>query len=269
LWLISFGYQLTRNFDTRGGSAFFHHLLSFMSSAQGMTFTLLCLFSARYTFEDLMLAKKLKQPVTLPHKNLHIFTPDILQRIGQLKNAGGGILATLTIPSPLSIEGFDAKKFLILDGVEDLGELGTLLRSASAFSWDAVWITHSCGDPFDPVCLRASQGALFDLPYRVGSIENALKHSRRLRNSLKLKLVVGKPSPIRIGTIDPDLSEARLRASADEICLLIQRPSTDTPTSTDFMPVEPAGCSDAGALPISVSGSALMYSIRDRYFNRS
>ena len=206
-------------------------------------------------------------PLTIPHKNLHIFTESILERIGQLKNAGGGILATLPIPTPLSIESFEAKKFLILDGIVDLGELGTLLRSASAFNWDAVWITHSCGDPFDPTCIRASQGALFNLPYRVGSIENALKHARRLPGLLRLKTTPEKKGSVRMGLVNPDLSESKVKCSTGEVCLLIQRPTKDTPSSTDFVSVQPTGCSNVSSMPLSVSGTTLMYAIRDRYFN--
>jgi hypothetical protein len=166
----------------------------------------------------------------------------------------------------VSLESFDAKRFLVLDGIEDLGELGTLIRSAAAFDWDAVWITHSCGDPFDPVCIRASQGALFELPYRFGSIENALKHSRKLPNSLKLKLVPNSAPSMRIGLMNVHLTESAVRHSGNSICLLIQRTSKDTPKSTDFLSVAPSGCPDASILPLQVAGSSLMYAIRDRYF---
>ena len=222
----------------------------------------------RFVFDDIILDKKPKNDLKYQYKNLHVFSPTIIERIGQLKNSKAGILATLPIPVPLSMESFDAKRFLIIDGIDDLGELGALLRSASAFDWDAVWITHSCGDPFDPSCIRSSQGSLFSLPYRVGSIDNALKHARKMQNVTKLKLVVGSHPGIRIGLVEPDLSESKLRVSeSGEICLLIQRLKGDSPKSTDFLSIAPAGNADPAVIPLQVSASSLMYAIRDRYFN--
>jgi hypothetical protein len=232
-----------------------------------MPFHLISKRAIRFVFEDIILAKKPKGEIAYPHKNLHVFSPQIIEKVGQLKNSRLGLLATLPIPTPLSLESFDAKRFLVLDGIEDLGELGTLIRSASAFYWDAVWITHSCGDPFDPACIRSSQGALFELPYRVGSIENALKHARKVSTTLKLKAVEGAKPAVRIGIMNADLTESTIRHSDSNICLLIQRSTKSTPKSTDFISVAPGGIMDPSVLPLQVSGSSLMYAIRDRYFN--
>lgn len=227
------------------------------------------MFIRRHIFDDILLDRKPKAELKYSYKNLHVFTPSIIDRIGSLKNAGSGILATLPIPNPLSLEAFDSQRFLILDGIEDLGELGTLLRSASAFDWEAVWITHSCGDPFDPACIRASQGALFDLPYRVGSIDNAVKHARKLTGSNRLRLNPGVRGKITIGLTAPDLSEANLETSSKNMCLLIQRPTDNTRTFRDFALVNISTESSMLHAPLSVTASSLMYAIRDRYFKPS
>lgn len=195
-----------------------------------------------------------------------ITTPRILERIGQLKNSRSGILATLHIPPPLSLEAFSAKKMLIFDGIDDTGELGTLLRSACAFDWDAVWITHSCADPFDPICLRASQGVLLSMPYRVGSIENALQHARREKSMLKLRFVESKSGGLKIGLADPELGESSMSSSGGEVCLLIQKEFLDSPKANDFKSIEISGISPSRTLPLSVIGSSLIYAISNRYF---
>ena len=61
---------------------------------------------------------------------------------------------------------------LALDGVSDPGNLGTLLRTALALGWDAVFFLPGCCDPFNGKVLRASKGALFKLPYQKGSWED-------------------------------------------------------------------------------------------------
>jgi TrmH family RNA methyltransferase len=57
---------------------------------------------------------------------------------------------------------------LVLDGVSDPGNLGTLLRTALALGWQGVFFLPGCADPFNSKALRAAQGALFHLPYKKG-----------------------------------------------------------------------------------------------------
>lgn len=230
---------------------------------------IICSNSLRFEFEDLILDKKPKSDLPYKFKDLYVVSPKLLEKISQLKSARSGILATLRMPAPVSAESLDAKRILLLHGIDDLGELGTILRSASAFDWDFVWLTHSCGDPFDPVCIRASQGALFDLPYRVGSIENALKHVRRVsKSSVKLKLDPSKRPDIKLGLSDVvDLKETAITQSGSgSVCLLIQNEATTCPATTDFRSVDIANLEDAAALPLSVRSASILSAVRDRYF---
>lgn len=56
------------------------------------------------------------------------------------------------------------RRLLVLEGVQDPGNLGTLLRCATAFGWDGVWLLPGCCDPFNDKALRASRGASLRLP---------------------------------------------------------------------------------------------------------
>jgi RNA methyltransferase, TrmH family len=53
---------------------------------------------------------------------------------------------------------------LVLDGVQDPGNLGTLARSAAAFGCDALVCLPGTVDPWNPKAVRASAGALFRRP---------------------------------------------------------------------------------------------------------
>ena len=55
------------------------------------------------------------------------------------------------------------KKILALDGVRDPGNLGTVMRSALAFGFDALLVGDSA-DVYSPKTVRASMGAVFSLP---------------------------------------------------------------------------------------------------------
>jgi RNA methyltransferase, TrmH family len=56
---------------------------------------------------------------------------------------------------------------LILDGIRDPGNLGTMLRSAAAAGVQGVWLAPDTVDPFAPKVLRAGMGAHFHLPLTI------------------------------------------------------------------------------------------------------
>ena len=56
-----------------------------------------------------------------------------------------------------------------LEGLQDPGNLGAILRSALAFGIKTVYITRDCVDPFSPKSLRGGMGAQF----RLEIVENA------------------------------------------------------------------------------------------------
>jgi RNA methyltransferase, TrmH family len=51
-----------------------------------------------------------------------------------------------------------------LHGVRDPGNIGTILRSASAFGASSVALGPGSADPFSPKAVRASMGAIFEVP---------------------------------------------------------------------------------------------------------
>ena len=55
-------------------------------------------------------------------------------------------------------------RYLALERVQDPGNVGTLLRSAAAFGFDAVALSPGCADAFSQKALRASMGAAVRIP---------------------------------------------------------------------------------------------------------
>ena len=53
------------------------------------------------------------------------------------------------------------KKYLLLDGVQDPGNLGTIVRSAVAFNIDTIVLSDDTVDLFNPKVLRSTQGMIF------------------------------------------------------------------------------------------------------------
>ena len=57
-----------------------------------------------------------------------------------------------------------ARLHLVLDSLQDPGNLGTILRSAGAAGDTAVWLTEGCVDVYSPKVVRAGMGAHFRVP---------------------------------------------------------------------------------------------------------
>lgn len=55
-------------------------------------------------------------------------------------------------------------RYLVLDGVQDPGNLGTVWRTADAFGASGLLLTGPCADPFGPKTVRSTMGACFRLP---------------------------------------------------------------------------------------------------------
>lgn len=118
-----------------------------------------------------------------------------LRRISQLTSFEG-LIGTLSLPGPVRDRDLaDPRLILALDYIEDPGVLGTLLRTAVAFQWQAVFILPHCADPFHPVSLRASQGALFEIPHLEGTHDDLKKLCLRRG----LQLCVSHSSGVDIG----------------------------------------------------------------------
>ncbi len=92
-------------------------------------------------------------------------------------------------------------KVLILDQIQDPGNMGTLLRTAKAFSFDSVFLADGCVDIYNDKVIRSSQGAIFKLNFYKGNkIEfiNKLKnegynvYSTNVRNGMDVRKIEAK-----------------------------------------------------------------------------
>lgn len=69
---------------------------------------------------------------------------------------------------------------LVLENIQDPGNLGTILRTAEALGRFSVYLLGDCCDPLSPKALRASMGAAFRLrPRAEGSPEGLMERLRR------------------------------------------------------------------------------------------
>jgi len=81
-----------------------------------------------------------------------------------------GIFATIEFENEEDSLSFD-KPFLVLDEVQDPGNVGTLIRTADAAGFSGVIIGNGTVDPYNPKTLRSAQGSHFHIPVINGDLK--------------------------------------------------------------------------------------------------
>jgi len=72
-------------------------------------------------------------------------------------------------------------KILLLEDIQDPGNMGTLIRTAAAFDFSGVIMTEKCADPLSPKCVQATAGTVLSVWLR------RTAHFLELARALKTK----------------------------------------------------------------------------------
>lgn len=156
------------------------------------------LFVQKNKFEKyISLIEKLK------YKRLFLVDEKIMKSIS-LSVSQPGILATL------KIENYNSKNndfVLVLDGLRDPGNCGTIIRVATAFSIDKIYLINSI-DPYQPKCSQSTMGGIMSVDiieikelqnelndYHILSLDlvgtNIKEFNKKTLKNKKIALVVG------------------------------------------------------------------------------
>lgn len=85
-----------------------------------------------------------------------------------------GILAVVPMPEYGPFTTPEKGIVLVLDGIRDPGNLGTILRSADWFGFETVWLSSDCAEVTNPKCIQATMGAFTRVRWHSGELAPAL-----------------------------------------------------------------------------------------------
>lgn len=88
----------------------------------------------------------------------NIVTENVLSTISGLSSAP----SVIGICKLISEEKISSDKIMILDGIGDPGNLGTIIRSAKAFGFNDIVLSETCVKKYNEKVIRATQGMLFN-----------------------------------------------------------------------------------------------------------
>ena len=106
--------------------------------------------------EELIMEENAAVPLPCPYVYV---TKEIIEKVSDLDTPTDIMALCKKLPDRDII----GNKLLILDEVQDPGNLGTILRSAKAFDIDTVILSENTVDLYNPKVVRATQGMLFHL----------------------------------------------------------------------------------------------------------
>ncbi len=85
-----------------------------------------------------------------------VVTKEIMQKISSQKSISENAGVVKFLPEK-DIKG----NIIILDGIQDPGNLGTIIRSAVAFNFETIVLGSNCVDLYNPKVVRSTEGMLF------------------------------------------------------------------------------------------------------------
>lgn len=128
------------------------HLVEAFEAARGLVETLVVAESALETDEISRLTAG---------RDIVVLADSLMREIG-LVDTPSGLLAVVAQPKSLAAVDLE-NDAVLLDGVQDPGNVGTLLRTAAAAGVRQVLLSSACAAAWSPKVLRAGQGAHFVL----------------------------------------------------------------------------------------------------------
>ena len=120
---------------------------------------------------------------------------DVLRSLADTETPQG-VIFTCALPDTALPDRLEEGRYLILDSVQDPGNVGTIWRTADAMGASGLILAGECADPFSPKVVRATMGACFRLPVWKGerkAVADLVK-----RSGLKLYATALRDDPVDV-----------------------------------------------------------------------
>lgn len=105
---------------------------------------------------------------------------DVMKSVSPMETPQGTLFTCAIHTEPLP-EMLAGRRYVVLDTLQDPGNVGTILRTLDAAGFDGCILTPGCADPFAPKTMRATMGSLFRVPMTF--VENSAEAARWLRTN--------------------------------------------------------------------------------------
>ncbi len=108
------------------------------------------------------------------HVDIDIISSDISEYISDTKAPQGVFVTAKIKTNKLSDAVSCGRRFLVLDRLQDAGNVGTIIRTCDAFSLGGIIVSEDCADVYSPKTVRSTMGSIFRVPVFRYSLVNSL-----------------------------------------------------------------------------------------------
>lgn len=143
--------------------------------------------------ETVILAEGVEVPPLPETVAVYTVPPDVMESVSPMKTPQG---AVFLCRRPAQGERRLKPGMLVLDGIQDPGNLGTMLRTADALDVPLV-LTEGCADPYGWKTVRASMGAVFRTPPIRATVQEVLDGCREQNIPLAVTALSERARDIR------------------------------------------------------------------------
>lgn len=110
-----------------------------------------------------------------PNVDHYLVNEQIIKKISTTVNPQS-IIGVVDMPVFDSIDlNKNQVKILLLDSINDPGNLGSIIRTAAALGYDGVYMSQDTVDIYNEKTLRATQGAIFKIPFFYVHLEDIIQ----------------------------------------------------------------------------------------------
>lgn len=114
--------------------------------------------AARKTIDTVLWKNEAGDVSLCPESRHYVLPADLFDYVSAAANSPGPLFSVKTDEdSDTDVD----KSVIILENVQDPGNVGTVIRTANAFKIDCVVLTGACADLYNPKTVRATMGAVF------------------------------------------------------------------------------------------------------------
>lgn len=124
---------------------------------------------------EIIVQKDVPYPDWYEQYPIYTCTENVMKSLAET-DTPQGIMAVVTIKQEVQTVG---RYYLLLDAVQDPGNVGTMIRTADAAGFSAVIIGKGTVDIFNPKTIRASQGSLFHIPVLQKDLRTQIKELKQ------------------------------------------------------------------------------------------
>ena len=129
--------------------------------------------------ENLIKDSEIDKLLKNTNAKIYVATEKIIKDLSDTDTPQGIIAVLPYLDFDKQMDDKKSKTFLILDAIQDPGNMGTIIRTADATGTDKIILSKGCVDIYNPKVLRATMGSIFRT--NVMMVENLVDYIKMLK----------------------------------------------------------------------------------------